>query len=226
MPRSGELRVQWSLRDPMAFTLPQFESARPYLFHLTAREHLGALTDARQLVPASLMLEAANAARWHREKRRNHVRIRVSGRDIDLRDQKPLHQGNVALAAGWTFEDLLAHLNRRVFFWPGRSSGQPIAYGVRHFERYASERPAILRVCTTDLFTLNQHVVPEFCKYNSGSPRCTNGRPSPRGPDTFLPCDEAPFTAGSVVEVTFPAPIRLPDSTQVGDSINGPWRLL
>jgi hypothetical protein len=143
-----------------------------------------------------------------------------------VRDQKPLHTGNTGLMGGWDFEQLLSHLNGRVFFWPGSAKGRPIPYGERHFQRYADESPIILRLATTDLLSLNPHVPPEFCRYNSGSPRCTQGLPSPRGPETFVTCEHANFRPASVVEVTFPGVVRIPSSAQLGDSTGGPWRPL
>src|SRR6185295_17449394 len=96
---------------------------------------------------------------------------------------------------------LLKAINERVFFWPG-TEFRPISYGIRHFERYRSERPVILR-CKSDLLFNTPGQEPEFCKYNSGSPRCSNGIGSPRGPDTFVPASRAMFSAAKAVEVTF-----------------------
>jgi hypothetical protein len=119
---------------------------------------------------------------------------------------------------------LLCQLNERVFFWPG---GPDISdYGQRHFERYRAEKPVILRVPTSDLFEANPESVPEFCRFNSGSPRCTKGLGSPRGPSTFIQGTTADFSPGNVVEVTFLESVLLPHSTKVGDSPDGPWREL
>ena len=125
-----------------------------------------------------------------------------------LRDQAPLREGNAALDGGWTFADLVEDLNGRVFFWPG-TERRPIPDGQRHFERYADESIAVLMVDTTALFAANGGAT--FCRYNSGSPRWSGGRPSPRGPGTFVAAADAPFTAGQVVEVTFRNTVVLPN---------------
>ena len=129
------------------------------------------------------------------------------------------------LSSGWTFERFVAHLNSRVFFWPGTTAG-PIAYGVRHFKRYVDEKPVLLRVLLVDLVAVNSATSPEFCRFNSGSPRWTRGVPSPRGPETFVRAGHARFRAAQVVEVTFPGRVVLPWNAEVGPSPQGPWRPL
>jgi hypothetical protein len=57
-------------------------------------------------------------------------------RMIALRDQHALKQGHVELTGGWHLQDLVAAINRRVFFWPGCQRG-PIGYGERLFEAYS-----------------------------------------------------------------------------------------
>jgi hypothetical protein len=150
--------------------------------------------------------------------------VDVAGERIELRDQAPLHAGNMALDDGWTFDDFVAHLNERGFFWPGGDAG-PISYGARHYERYAVEKPAILRIATAALLAENPERPPHFCRYNSGSPRCSNGRKSPRTARTFVRGEEADFGLGSVVEVTFVGEVRLPARVELGAQPRGPWRI-
>src|SRR5439155_7137821 len=100
-----------------------------------------------------------------------------------IRDQWPLYAGNIALEARCSFEDIIQLLNERVFFWPGWHTG-PIGYGRRHFERYENESPAILRVPTEKLYAANSDASPQYCRYNSGLPRCSNGLGRPRGTST------------------------------------------
>lgn len=126
---------------------------------------------------------------------------------------------------GWSFEDFVGALNARVFFWPGTGVG-PIDYGQRHYARYASERPIVIRADVTDLLASNPSNTPLFCKYNSGSPRWSAGAPSPRGAATFLPCGQATFRAGAVVEVAFEGEVRLPATAEYGDGPTGPWKRL
>jgi hypothetical protein len=144
---------------------------------------------------------------------------------ILLRDQAPLHRGNLILPSGFSFEDLVEHLNRRIFFWSGTARG-PNSYGVRHFERYKQEHPVLLRIGFRSLLLANPRAEPLFCKYNSGAPRCSYGRKSPRGPHTFLPAAVFSGTPGQVVEVTFCSEIELPTDTELGRQPTGPWGLL
>src|SRR5262249_9745681 len=142
-----------------------------------------------------------------------------------LRDQGPLHQGNMRLPKGYTLEDFIESLNRRIFFWPGTAMG-PISYGVRHFERYEGEKPVILRIHLDTLLKRNPDAIPRYCRYNSGSPRCSNGKKSPRGPDTFVLAAEFNETPSKVVEVTFESELALPPNTQFGPQKKRPWRTL
>lgn len=160
-----------------------------------------------------------------RYRRPKHVLIRVHGADVQLRDQAPLHAANVAFADGWQLEDLVEALNRRVFFWPGTSRG-PNDYGVRHFARYQSEGPVILRTSTAALLRQNQESTPLFCRFNSGSPRYSGGRASPRGADIFVVADRFCGGLSDVVELTFPNEVRLPIDTEWSCSPSGPWRSL
>jgi len=141
---------------------------------------------------------------------------------VSLRDQRPLHRGNLVLGEGWTFEDVVEALNRRVFFWPGTAAG-PSDYGERNYARYEGERPAVIRVPTKGLLDSHSATEPLFCRFNSGSPRWTGGRASPRGADTFVPADRFQGGVDEVVEITFGTPVTLPSSTEVGFHPGGPW---
>src|SRR5262249_48751140 len=137
-----------------------------------------------------------------RKRRHEHCQIIIGKTEILIRDQAPLHRGNMELQDGCTYEDFIESINGRIFFWPGTATG-PISYGVRHFERYRNEHPVILRVSLQSLLVENPAVTPKFCRYNSGSPRCSNGYKSPRGPKTFVSAQEFDGTPSNVVEVTF-----------------------
>jgi len=207
----------------MAFTLDHFSIARPYLFHLTARDNLACIQEMRELLPTCSLLERAKEGEWRGKKRPGHIPVQLGRRVIWLRDQMPLHAGNMSLPPKWGFADLVELLNERVFFWPGRPNGLPISYGDRHFERYRNDAPVILRIPTADALRANLNLAPEFSRFNSGSPRCSGGRPSPRGPRTFLSNADADFTVRTIVEVTFRGPFQLPPSTQRSDLPTGPW---
>jgi hypothetical protein len=67
-----------------------------------------------------------------------------------------------------------------VFFWPGREAG-PNDHGRRHYERYRNDDVVLIRVPTQRM-----PEGAEVCFFNSGSPRCVDGRKSPRGSATFV----------------------------------------
>lgn len=157
-----------------------------------------------------------------RRRRTRHVTVRANGWEVSLRDQRPLHRGNLALYGGWSFGDLVEALNSRVFFWPGTTEG-PIDYGRRHFARYVVERPVLVRVKTFELLDANDYASAQFCKFNSGSPRCSKGRPSPRGPDTFVAATRFAISPSEVVELVFLGAAVLPASMEFGFSPDGPW---
>jgi hypothetical protein len=82
---------------------------------------------------------------------------------VSVRDQAPLHPGNMRLEPGWTLSTFVRYLNDRVFFWPGTDRG-PISYGARHYERYLSEGPMIIRVRTASIIARNAATEPLFCR--------------------------------------------------------------
>jgi len=208
----------------MSLDLTVFTRLRPYVYHLTARSNLSSIARDRHIESAEWILKRSGDVSLLRSRRRTHVTVRVGASGIQLRDQAPLHRGNLALSPSWSFEDLVEDLNRRVFFWPGTAAG-PTPYGLRHFQRYAGEDPVIVRVATADLFDLNASSSIEFCRYNSGSPRCSGGKRSPRGPNTFVEAMSFEGTTSDVVEVTLRNVARLPNVWELGDSPTGPWRV-
>lgn len=178
-----------------------------------------------RLYPAATLMEMSGRLELMDRRRIQHEPILINGMPISIRDQRPLHRGNMSLPDGYAFEAFVASLNRRVFFWPGTALG-PRDHGVRHFGRYRSERPLIIRVRSSELLATNPRAVPLFCKYNSGSPRCSYGTKSPRGPNTFMSADDFQASPGQVVEVTFEASIVLPADSEYGPAPTGPWRPL
>jgi hypothetical protein len=149
----------------------------------------------------------------------------VEGETIVLRDQRPLHAGNAKFPRGYAFEDLLESLNSRVFFWPGTGK-TAILYGIRHFEHYEREKPVLLRIKFQSLLDSNPRAVPLFCRFNSGSPRCSYGNRPPRGPNTFVSADDFRETPRRVVEVTFDRQLALPADAEFGRRPTGPWQPL
>src|SRR5215471_3131572 len=181
--------------------LERYASSRPYLYHLTHRSNLQHISQLRRLFPAATLLEHSGNAALMRTPRRGPKPVIFQGRTIIICDQDRLHEANAGLPRGYTFSHLLGDLNKRIFFWPGTSTG-PIEYGVRHFARYADQRPVVLRVGFESLRAVNPRAIPLFCRYNSGSPRCIppHGKKSPRGPDTFIDANDFDGQPGQVVE--------------------------
>lgn len=196
------------MRCRLPLDLQRFCELRPRLYHLTARENAASIQNERAIRCAAYQLEAARVGGLIRNRRREGLWVDVEGRPVHLRDQRPLHAGNVLLAARWTFGDLVEQLNRHVFFWPGDRDA-PIGYGVRHFQRYAAEDARVLVLDTRQVFEANRDPGPRFCRFNSGSPRCSKGVGSPRGPDTFLDAESWRYRPSDVVEVVFPGIARL-----------------
>jgi hypothetical protein len=209
----------------MPFSINHYAQLRPFLYHLTAQANQLRIQSLQRLESAALLFVTANRADALRERRRGHLHIPIDGHQIVVRDQAPLHAGNIAFADGWGLPDLIADLNRRVFFWPG-TGAKPIEYGMRHFARYEAEEPLIIRVRFVDLLRHNPNQEPMFCRYNSGSPRYNNGRASPRGQDTFQPAERCAYRPSAVVETTFVDSVNLPATTECADSPIGPWRPL
>lgn len=198
----------------MAFSLERFAEVRPYLYHLTATGNLGQVRARRCLESTAALLNQAGQPALLHQRRSGHHTINVNGVAVSLRDQAPLYAGNIEFDAGWTFPQVIALLNQRVFFWPGTATG-PIDYGERHYDRYEFERPAVIRVRTQSLFRANPSNLPLFCRYNSGSPRCSGGVRSPRGATTFQTASFNGYLPSKVVEVTFVGSVCLPDDTEL-----------
>jgi hypothetical protein len=178
-----------------------------------------------RLFPAAALMERSGRTDLLRARRSGAIEVRISEASISIRDQAVLHRGNAQFPDGYTFEEFIESLNRRVFFWPGKAGG-PNDYGMRHFQRYQEERPVILRVGLQSLLAANVNVRPRFCRFNSGSPRCSYGKKSPRGPNVFLFAEDFNGGPADVVEVTFDAAVLLPRDCEFGASPLGPWKRL
>ena len=202
----------------------KFVATRPWLYHLTARVNVERIRDKKRLDCAATLLGAGGRENLVRQRRESYEVIRLGDRCIDIRDQYPLHRRNMSLPYNWCFEDWVEHLNGLVFFWPG-SDERPVCSGVRHYERYKGDDVCVIRIGTKDMFDKNP-AAPRFSCYNSGSPRCSKGKPSPRGPDTIVPGDRFDGTPCKVVEVAYCKQVALPESAEVTCSPFGGWRPL
>lgn len=203
----------------------RYAKTRPYLYHLTHKDNILHLCAMGCILPASMLMLRAGRTDLLRARRRNSVAVTIDGRVIMLRDQKPLHKGSMQLPNGLTFEQFVEVLNSRIFFWPGAYEG-PISYGVRHYGRYKTEGPAILRIRLESLLEANPSCKPLFCRYNSGSPRCFSAQKSPRSHRTFMSSEEFQEPPSAVVEVTFEQELSLPSDVQFGWHPSGPWKKL
>ena len=206
----------------MAFSLEQLLELRPYLYHLTAASNVPRILARGSLESAEDLLVAGGRPELVSDRRVAAVDLSIAGERVHVRDQKPLFEGNMHLDEGWTFDGFVAHLNRYVFFWPGDEKG-PIDSGLRHWGRYEEERPRMLRLNSSILLAPQNRGRVRVCRFNSGSPRWTRGRPSPRGSRTFVRPDDADFTPGSTVEIVVEGPVELGAEVWTGASPSGPW---
>jgi hypothetical protein len=208
----------------MSFAISDYLRLRPYAYHLTDSINVSSLASERQLRPVAELLESAGMNQWLRLRRRDPLRIAVEDQCVVLKDQRPLVMANVELAGDWAAGDFVEHLNRHVFFWPGRAEG-PIKNGRRLFDAYEGAGSAVLRIPSVALIEANERVQPLFCAFNSGAPRMNGGRRAPRGPGLFAAASTFPRRASEVVELVFRGAVRLPDRTEIMTS-DGRWRLL
>lgn len=200
----------------------RFIALRPYAYHLTAGRNLSSITSTRRIMCAAEIISTGRPDLRCERRLRSEVVAYGSGQ-IEIRDQIPLHAGAIEFEDA-TPAEVIQHINQHVFFWPGDEIS-PIDSGKHHFTRYASEKPAVIRVKTELLFDANSSQ-PLFCKYNSGAPRCSAGRKSPRGRSMYTTAQVFPGTAGEVTELLFRDFVVLPDQTEVSDRLCGPWKPL
>ena len=152
----------------------KFIALRPVLLHVTSRQNLEWIRRDGRFRPAASILRAAGLGGLVRERRPEAMVVRVpdgdGGRDVYVRDQRPLRAGNMRLLGGWDVGDFVAELNEHVFFWPCGAGG-PGAYGRRLFERYRGEDQVVISLGTRALIEENRDRL-RVCACNSGAPRC------------------------------------------------------
>jgi hypothetical protein len=208
----------------VSFSLSQFAGARRYAFHLTDPANLVGIQRERRLISAAEAMTRFDRLDLLTERRRRHERLTKGENKILLRDQGPLHAGHIDFRGDWTLARFVQELNDHVYFWTGNPGIS--TYGRRHFERYRSEAPVVLRLECAELFNSSPMDELRFCRFNSGSPRTVNGRKSPRGPETFVAGPDFPGAPADVVEVVFRRGVALPPSTEIGPTPDGPWHRL
>jgi hypothetical protein len=204
----------------MPFSLQAFADTRPYLYHLTSVENLLGIKSCRTLKSAATLVREKDQLDLT-QRRVNPISLSSSVTSSWLQTQRPLHFGNILFEGGWQMKDLLTRINSLVFFWPGTSEG-PIPHGRRHFR--GNDWPTAcgaVRVRTQTLFDSLGGSEPLFCTYNSGSPRCSGGKKSPRGPNTFLSALRFDRAPSKVVEVVFDTNVALPSCTEIAVNQDG-----
>ena len=205
----------------MAFALGQFLRYRPHLYHLTAGENLKSIVSTQKLRCANALLEEAGLLRQAVLRREEHLRVRTNEGTMLIRDQKPLVSGAIEFEEGWDLMRFVEYVNQHVFFWPGTAVG-PINPGLNHFQRYRAECPVILRIATEDADPNSLR----FSRYNSGAPRCSGGKYSPRGSITYLAANEFPGTASEVIEVVATGEFALPTNVEMSFDLALTWKPL
>lgn len=207
----------------MPFSLDKFCKLRSHAYHLTATSNIEKIRAEGVLYPASHWITRMGDRSMLREKRPELVSLTDGDESIIIRDQAPLYEGKMELEEGVSFADFIESLNSRVYFWPGSADG-PNPYGQRHADRYSDEDVVVIRIPTRDLFASNPDCQPAFCKYNSGSPRPSNGIKSPRGRNTFAPAGAASFRASQAIELTFEGAVMIPTSSEVRQPPKSRWQ--
>ncbi|WP_390621505.1 DUF7002 family protein [Rubripirellula reticaptiva] len=179
------------------------------------------------LESAGRLLELGSKQEWLRKRREEMLPFRIGDDQVVLTDQRPLTAGNVDFQDGWDVSDLVESVNRRVFFWRGNHDGL-LSKDRGHFGTYSErgEQLVFLRIPFGDAVAITENSNPEYCRFNSGGPRCSGGKKSPRGPRTFMEANQADFTFGKVREVVFRDVFYLPDSTEIcHGSWEGEWQI-
>jgi hypothetical protein len=199
--------------------LPQ---KKQYLYHLTSRLNLPSIIHFRTLFSASVLFELAYGAaarEYVRRWRPKSKTIEIEGREVEIRDQHTLFKKALPKCLdGMEQEDYYELLNYRVFLWP---TPERLS---RHYARYASEKPVLLRFATGDVLKLNPYV--EFSRINSGATRPNSrlgGIAPRRGLKTFQSAEYCKYTFRKIAEVTVPQKCVLPSTFQSATHPDGPW---
>ncbi len=199
---------------------------RPFLYHLTSKSNLPSITSSRTLLSTSVLLEQADdpgVNSYLRSRRKNHLLIQIGGRQVLIRDQRPLSEKALpkCLEGGLTPEDYYELLNQRVFLWA------TLPRLSRHHDRYRSEDPILLRFPTAEIIRLNPTV--EFSRLNSGATRANShlgGIAPRRGRETFQVAKDYGYAISSIVEVTVRQRCVLPARFESASNPEGPWFLV
>ncbi len=194
--------------------IEKFKTLRPYLYHLTDKANVQSILNGGKLLSTAALtkvFDVENPDEFLRSRRIGHKKIAKGDKFVMIRDQDPLSINILKknLEGGFSVEDFIYSLNSRIFLWPTEKDLQI------HYGRYENQKeyPMILRFKTEDVFSINKSE-PQFCRLNSGAPRCScyyaEGAP-PRGKNTFKIAAEYNYLPSSVREVTFIDSCKLPE---------------
>lgn len=202
--------------------IDDFITATPFLYHLTDSRNMPFIKRTKKLLSAvelGRLSAIEDFESFVKTRRPDHTKLTIDSCDVFIRDQKPLNRAlDKCLTNNWTREDYIYHLNRRVFTWP------TIDRLTKHYDRYASENPIILRFNTGEILKLNKNA--EITNLNSGATRplgILGGVAPARGKDTFKPFKDYHLPVRSVAEVTFLDECVLPKTFHVGTSPIARW---
>jgi len=212
----------------MGIVLADLCGISPYLYHVTYEDSLARIRRLRRLESADTLMTAGGQLDWLRRRRDSPLRFMVDEDKIELTDQIPINEKNIAFQSGWTLPDLIEALNRRVFFWRSHEAGL-LRSNKGNSGKYGNDgrRLVFLRCDFSDAVTANAARGPELCRYNSGAARKNKGQPIPRGPNTFVRPEDADFPKGDVQEVVFREFVELPRTTECCSNCDtGPWHPL
>jgi hypothetical protein len=193
-----------------------------HCYHITYAANLPLIRRRGELLPALHLLSRAGIQHLAVERRADDLRLNIEGVDVMLRNQRPLDPGALELRTG-RFDDYVACLNSRTFFWPGTASG-PVADGRRMFERRDGPRSIVIRVPTRALFEANAFVPFDFSACNSGAAWVENGRKTYRAPELFKPHERFAQGAREIWEISSRASVVLPADSACSDRFDGCWR--
>jgi hypothetical protein len=193
-------------------TIEKFARSRPYLYHLTHRDNIGSILEARRIESASGLTERVqhpDRENFLQQRRVENVIVGNNEQSFVIRDQAQIREAALrrALVDGCTVEQFINLLNSKVFFW------STLADVAKHFSTYTAEGPRVLRFNTTEVFALNE--APRFCRFNSGATRphpYYHGTAAPRGLNSFVLAENFDYLPSKVREVTFSQFCILPES--------------
>jgi hypothetical protein len=207
--------------------IEKFITLRPYLYHLTDESNLDNIVTNRILRSTANLVKVVgleNKEKFLRTRRVGHTKISNGKLSFSIRDQDPLYENIIIknLKDGMNFGDFVYLLNSRVFFWAKMKDLET------HYGRYIKQKeyPIILRAKTADVFAANNNK-PQFCKYNSGAPRCCSWyreKAAPRGKSTFQVAEHYENGPSTVREVTFTNQCLLPNNLDISFHVLKPFK--